>query len=114
LSGFISAQLKTGALRLNGFCGISSGNPDVFCHAAAVIIVNAVCGVAFHIKAILRRFEKIAEHTALFLVKTSAAGIALVPRCQSLYHDGAFTAAVFCVMHTASYITVQFCHDHTS
>lgn len=93
---------------------IASGDSDVFRTAPAVCIINTVRCLALYFETALRCFKKVAECAAFLLVEAAAAGIAFILRCLSFYQNGIFTAAVFRIVHTSGYTTIQFCHDFSS
>mgnify|MGYP006903234485 CR=1 FL=1 len=80
----------------------------------AVCIINTVRCLALYFETALRCFKKVAECAAFLLVEAAAAGIAFILRRLSFYQNGIFTAAVFRIVHTSGYTTIQFCHDFSS
>lgn len=93
---------------------LASGDSDVFRAAPAVCIINTVRCLALYFETVLRCFKKVAECAAFLLVEAAAAGIAFILRRLSFYQNGIFTAAVFRIVHTSGYTTIQFCHDFSS
>lgn len=109
-----SSFLETRTFRLHRNRRIASGDSDVFRAAPAVCIIDTVRCLALYFQTALRCFKKVAECAALLLVEASAAGIAFILRRLSFYQYGIFAAAVFRIMHTSGYTTIQFCHDFSS
>ena len=109
-----SPFLETRTFRLHRNRRIASGDSDVFRAAPAVCIINTVRCLALYFETVLRCFKKVAECAAFLLVEAAAAGIAFILRRLSFYQNGIFTAAVFRIVHTSGYTTIQFCHDFSS
>ena len=109
-----SAFLKAGTFRLHGNRRISPGDSDVLRTAAAIRIVDTVGRLALDFQAAFRCFKEIAERAALLFIEAAAARITFVLCCLSLYQNRTLTAAVFRIVHTSCYTTVQFCHDFSS
>ena len=109
-----SPFLETRTFRLHRNRRIASGDSDVFRAAPAVCIINTVRCLALYFETTLRCFKKVAECAAFLLVEAAAAGIAFILRRLSFYQNGIFTAAVFRIVHTSGYTTIQFCHDFSS
>jgi hypothetical protein len=109
-----SPFLETRTFRLHRNRRIASGDSDVFRAAPAVCIINTVRCLALYFETALRCFKKVAECAAFLLVEAAAAGIAFILRRLSFYQNGIFTAAVFRIVHTSGYTTIQFCHGFSS
>ena len=109
-----SPFLETRTFRLHRNRRIASGDSDVFRAAPAVCIINTVRCLALYFETALRCFKKVAECAAFLLIEAAAAGIAFILRRLSFYQNGIFTAAVFRIVHTSGYTTIQFCHDFSS